>query len=203
MPDEKLLFAGIHAARTDFGVDDAIAGIIHDIAGSIATAVSAAVVATPAGKPVMVVVTMMTPVVAMSTPMAMTATEVMTAAVEATTATMAATVAATGGGGSDESCGRSERNDYEKKLTKHFYLHLLVRDAPFQCCEVMPRVPEVLCGRSHRPLLPRKGGPGAHFLPGWTAAVLLCSGDRQDRKPRPRFVTRRRPLLPSRRWPRR
>ena len=72
----------------------------------------------------MVVVTMMTPVVAMSTPMAMTATEVMTAAVEATTATMAATVAATGGGGSDESCGRSERNDYEKKLTKHLNLRL-------------------------------------------------------------------------------
>lgn len=66
---------------------------------------------------------MMTPVVAMTTPVAMTTTEVMSAAVEATTATMTATKA-TGGCGSDESCGRSERDNNEKKLAKHFYLHL-------------------------------------------------------------------------------
>jgi hypothetical protein len=122
LPDAKLLLAGVYAARTDFGVDDAIAGIVNDIAGSIATAVSAAVVA-PAGIPVVTPVTMMTPVVAMPTK-TMTTTEVMTAAVKATTATMTATMAATGGRGSDESCGRSERNDYEKKLTKHFDLRL-------------------------------------------------------------------------------
>jgi hypothetical protein len=70
---------------------------------------------------VVVVMTEATPTV--TTAPTMTTTEVVPAAVKATTATMTATKA-TGGRGSDESCGRSERDNYEKKLAKHFYLHL-------------------------------------------------------------------------------
>jgi hypothetical protein len=123
LPDARLL-AGVYAARTDFGVDHAIAGIVDGISTAVSAAVSTAVVAI-AGKPVVVTVSapaMATPTV--STP-TMTTAEVMTAAVKATTTTEVMTATkATGGRGSDEGCGRSERDDYEKKLTKHFDLHL-------------------------------------------------------------------------------
>ena len=117
MPDARLL-AGVYATRTDFGVDDAIAAIVNDIGGAVSTAVAIA------GKPVVVVMTMMTPMAVMA-PVAMTmtammATEVVTAAVEATAA---ATMTASGRG-SGESCGRNERDDDESKFTKHFNLQV-------------------------------------------------------------------------------
>jgi hypothetical protein len=111
------LLAGVDAARTDFGVDDAIAGI-----NGISDTVSATVVPS-AVEPAVVVVTMMMMAEVMTA--VMTAMTVMSTVMMSTTveAAAAATVT-TGGRGSSEGCGRSERDDYESKFTKHFSLHL-------------------------------------------------------------------------------
>jgi len=50
-------------------------------------------------------------------------TEVSTVMMSTTVKATAATAVTTGGRGSD-SCGRSERDDYQSKFTKHFILHL-------------------------------------------------------------------------------
>ena len=54
-------------------------------------------------------------------------TEVMTAVMSTvmmSTVKATATTMTTSGCGSNEGCGRSERDDYESKFTKHFSLHL-------------------------------------------------------------------------------
>jgi hypothetical protein len=75
-------------------------------------------------------------------------TEVVPTAVKATATTVSTET--TGGRRRSEHCGRSERDKYESKFTKHFYLLCVVRVAPLQCCEVMPRARGQLCVRSHR-----------------------------------------------------
>ena len=67
----------------------------------------------------MVVVTMMMMAEVASTEVMSTAA-VMPTAVKAT----AATAVATGRRGSDESCGRCQRDNDENEFTKHFRLHL-------------------------------------------------------------------------------
>jgi hypothetical protein len=121
------LLADVDAARTDFGVDHAIAGIVNGIGGG---AVSNAVISIT-GKAVMMVVTMMMMAEVASTEVMSTAA-VMPTAVKAT----AATAVATGRRGSDESCGRRERDKDENEFTKHFNLHVWCL-APFQWCDVM------------------------------------------------------------------
>jgi hypothetical protein len=103
--------AGVYTARTDLGVDHAIAGIVHGISAAISTAVVSI-----AGKPVVVVM--------MTEAAKSMATEVVPTAVKATAATEVAATKATGGRRSGDSCGRSESDNYENKFTKHFDLHL-------------------------------------------------------------------------------
>ena len=106
--------ADVDAARAVFGVDDAIAGV-----GVVGAAVASTVVPI-AGKPVMVVMTESAK--AMAAAKTVSTTEVVPTAVKATAATVSTET--TGGRGRSEHCGRSERDKYESKFTKHFYLHL-------------------------------------------------------------------------------
>jgi hypothetical protein len=91
---------------------------------------------------------------AMAAAKTVSTTEVMPTAVKATATAVSAET--TGGRGRSEHRGRSERDEYESKFTKHFILHLCGAVAPFQCCEVMPRARAQLCVRSHRLLMLQK-----------------------------------------------
>ena len=138
--------ADVDAARAVFGVDDAIAGV-----GVVGAAVASTVVPI-AGKPVMVVMTESAK--AMAAAKTVSTTEVVPTAVKATAATVSTET--TGGRGRSEHCGRSERDKYESKFTKHFYLHLCGAGCTVSMLRSYAAARGQLCVRSHRLLMLQK-----------------------------------------------